>query len=187
MRLAAHDVDQVEALQVLVLQVGQLVAEDHGRRRAVPVQQGEAAVRLGDQGGLDDREDGRDAAAGREGQVVAAAFRFERQVEAAFRRHHVDRHAGTDAFVGPGREQAAVHALDRHAQAVVLHRRANGIGAAHVLAGYRRAQGQMLALLVGEGVLEFGRQVEGDGDRVARFMLHLRHGQWIEFAHISDT
>jgi hypothetical protein len=102
---------------------------------------------------------------------------------AAFGRHHVDRHAGTDAFVGPGREQAAVHALDCDAQAIVLHRRADRVGAAHVLAVDHRAQGQVLALLVLEGVLQVRRHVEGDGDRVARLMLDPGDGQWMEFAH----
>ena len=183
--LAAHHVDEVQALQVLVLQLGQFVAEDHGRRCAVPVQHGETAVRLGDQRRLDDGQDRRDAAAGREREIVAAALGFQRQVEAAFRRHHVERDAGPDALVGPGREQAALHALDGDAQLVVLHGRADGVGAAHVLAVDHRTQREVLALAVLERVAHVGRHVEGDGDRVARLVLHVRHGQWVELAHVG--
>jgi hypothetical protein len=113
--LAAHHIGQVQALHVDVLQVRQFFLEDHRRRGAVTVEQGEAAVRFGQQRGLDDRQDRRDAAAGREGHVVRCLPGVERHVEVAHRRHHLERRR-RQGVVGPAREQAARGALDGHAQ-----------------------------------------------------------------------
>jgi hypothetical protein len=187
--LAAHHVGQLEALHIAVLQVRQLVLEDHRGRRAVAVEEREAAVRFGRQRGLDDREDGRDAAAGRKGQIVLAVGGVQRDVEVAHGRHHVERDAGLERVVGPAGEQAALGALDGDAQRAFLHRRADRVRAAHVFVADQRAQRQVLALLVSETVLQLGRHGEGDGDGVARFVAHLGDGQRMEFAHglVSGT
>ena len=184
--LAAHHVHQVQTLQVHVLQVRQFFLEDDGRRGAVAVKQSEAAQWFRQQGRLDDGEDGRDAAAGRKRQVVLAVDAVERHVEVAHGRHHLDGGAGLERIVRPGRESAAGRALDGHAQRAVLHRRTDRIRAAHVFRIDIGAQGQVLALLEAELLLQFGRHVERDGDGVARFIAHVRYAQRIKFTHASS-
>ena len=52
--LAAEDVDEVEAVEMLVLEILELLAEHDRARGAVAVEQREAAVRLGGERRLDD-------------------------------------------------------------------------------------------------------------------------------------
>ena len=95
----------------------------------------------------------------------------------------VQRGAGAQVVIGPAGKQAALRTLDGDAQRVVLHGGADGVRAPHVVAADLRAQRQVLALLVGEGRVQVGGHRERDGDGVARFLLHVRHRQWIKFAH----
>ncbi|MNN34253.1 hypothetical protein D3C81_1480510 [compost metagenome] len=140
-------------------------------------------MRLGFQGGLDDRQDRRDAAAGGDRQVVAVARRVELDVEVAGRRHHFQALAGLQALVGIGGETAAGHALDRHAQLAVIDAGADGVGAAHFLAVELGAHHQVLALGEAEAVLQVRRDIEGDGHGIAGFRAHFADFQAMEFAH----
>jgi hypothetical protein len=145
LRLARQHVHEVEARQIRVLQCRELLAEHHGARRAVAVEQRERGRGLDRKRGLDDRQERGDAAARRESDVMVRRRRIERHVEVAHRRHDVEGHARAQRFVGPGRERAAGRLLDRDAQRVVLHRGADRIRAPQVLAGDVRAQRQVLA------------------------------------------
>ena len=185
--LAAHHVDEVQPLAVDVLQLGELLAEDHRGRRAVAVDQREGRLRLGQQRRLDDRQHRRDAAAGGEAEVALAVLGRQRQVEVPHRRHHLDADTGLQGVVGPGREAAAGGALDGHAQVAVLHRRADRIRAPDILPVAIAPQRQVLALCIGEALAPGRRHGEGGDDGVARLLPHLGNGQRIELAHVSGT
>jgi len=68
--------------------------------------------------------------------------------------------------------------------------RADRIRAADLFAVERRAQRQILSVREPEPVAEIGRNIEGDGDRVARLALDARNAQRMErarVARLSDT
>ncbi len=132
--LAAEHEDQVQALQVAVFQVFELLAEQRAGAGAVAVQQGDAAVELGLQGGLDDRQDRRDAAARRHGQVIAMACRVEFDAEVPGGRHHFQGVSGFQLFVGKRRETSAGDTFDGNAQFTVVDPCADRIGAAYFFA-----------------------------------------------------
>ena len=184
LRLAAHDINEVETGEEAVLQVGKLLPEDHRARRAVAVEKREAAVGFREQRRLDDRQQGRDAAACREANIVLPVRGLERNVEVPQRRHHVDGRALPQVLVGPRGEHASGGLLDRDAQLVVLHRRADRIGAAHVLAADIRAQRQVLALHETKRLSQRRRHVECERDRVARFTRDRSDRQRMELAHL---
>ncbi|MNG99807.1 hypothetical protein D3C79_589860 [compost metagenome] len=117
---AAEHENQVQAVEVTVFQVFELVAEQRPRTGAVAVQQGETAVRLAGQRSGDDRQYRGDAAAGGHTQIVALASRVQRHEEAARWRHHFQLLAGLEHFIGKRREAPARYALDGHAQFAVL-------------------------------------------------------------------
>ncbi|MCY1425867.1 hypothetical protein D9M71_416730 [compost metagenome] len=181
--LAAEHEDQVQALQVAVLQVFQLLAEQRAGAGAVAVQQGDAAVGLGFQGGLDDRQDRRDAAACRHGQVVAMARRVEFDAEMPGGRHHFQGVPGFELFVGKRRKASTDHTLDRDAQFTVVDPGADRIGAAYFFAVQLGAHHQVLALGEVEAVLQVLRNLEGDGHRVTGLGAHVLDGQAVKFAH----
>ena len=184
---AAHDIDQIEAPEIAILQVGQLLAKQHAARGAVAVEQREPAVRLGHERGLDDRQQRRDATARAEGDIVLVVVFGQRKIEAPGRRHDLDRLARRQFVVGPVRELAARHALDRDPQLFVLYRRTHRIGTTDFLAVDLGAQGQVLALGIGKGVAQFVRHVEGDHDRIAVVALDGAHGQRMELRHAIGT
>lgn len=77
--LPGEDGDQLEAVGVAVLQVGDLVEEHRGRGGAVAADQAEPGLGLtGEQGGRD-RQDGGDAAAADDGREVAGAGASEKR------------------------------------------------------------------------------------------------------------
>jgi hypothetical protein len=81
-------------------------------------------------------------------------------------------------------KESVLDQLDRHAQlavrVVVLHGRADRVGAAQVLAVDRRPQRQELALGEAVGVAQRVRHLEGDRNRVGGLGAHLRHAQRME-------
>ncbi|MNP07572.1 hypothetical protein D3C76_996010 [compost metagenome] len=181
--LAAEHEDQVQALQVAVLQVFQLLAEQRAGAGAVAVQQGDAAVGFGFQGGLDDRQDRRDPAARGHGQVVAVASRVEFDAEMPGRRHHFQGVPGLELFVGKRRKASTDHTLDRDTQFTVVDPGADRIGAAYFFAVQSGAHHQVLALGEMKAVLQVLRNLEGDGHRVTGLGAHVLDGQAVKFAH----
>ncbi len=181
--LAAEHEDQVQALQIAVLQVFQLFAKQCTGAGAVAVQQGDAAVGLGFQGGLDDRQDRRDAAAGGDGQVVAVAGGIEFNAEMPGGRHHFQAVPGLQLLVGKRGKTTACDALDSNPQFTVVDAGADRVGAAHFLAVQLGAHHQVLALGVMKAVLQVLRNLEGDGHRVTGLGAHILDGQAVKFAH----
>ena len=183
LRLAGKHVNQVEAREVGVLQLGELVAEHHGPRRAVAVEQREFAFGLRGKRGADDRQQRRDAAAGGEADVLARARRIGRDAEMAERRHHIEAIAGGQRFAGPGREHPAGALLDGDAQRAVLHRRAYRVRATDVLPVDGRAHGDVLARFEAERRRELGGHRERERHGVARLALDRCERQRMELAH----
>ena len=169
--------EQREPLHEAVLQFLQRLAEQHARRRAVAVEQEEAAVRLARQHALDDRQDRRDAGAGGKADIDPRLVRRMGDAEAAGRRHHVEFVAGFQFVGGPARERAAVDLLHGDAQFAVVGAGADRIGAAHFLAVHRRAQGQILpgrkAVVVGELL----RNRKGQRHRIRGFAAQIVDGE----------
>jgi hypothetical protein len=182
--LGEHEV-QRQARQVAVLQVLELL-EEHGRAElAVAVDEREARPGLGGEHRLHDREDGRDAAAAGDAEVVALGIGRQRHEEAALRRHHLDDVAGLQGFVDPGREPSARHPADADAQLAVGDAGANRVGAALVAAADGVAQGQVLALGEAERVAQVSGHVERDDHRlvgVGADALHLERME-VEAGH----
>ncbi len=178
---------QREAVEVAVLQVFERLGKDDAVHRAVAVDQREAAVRLGGERGLDQRQDGRDAAAGGESDIVARALGGQRHVEAAVGRQHVERLADADAVVQVVGKHAGIHALDGHAQlavrVVVLDRAADGIRAPQLaLPGRARryAQREELALREAIRLAQVVRHVEAQGDGIGRLATDFGNAQRVE-------
>jgi hypothetical protein len=71
----------------------------------------------------------------------------------------------------------------RDAQHAVLHRRADRVGTAHVLATQFGAQCQVLALFEAELIAQRLGHGERDGHGVASFAHDAEYGQRMEFAH----
>ena len=173
LRLARQHVDEVEARQVRVLERGELLLEHHGAGRAIAVEERELGARLGGQRRLDDRQQRRDAAAGREAEVAACAAGIERDVEVTDRRHHVQRVAGRQRLVRPGREHAARVALDGDPQACRPARRSRS-STSGGRPGRRWPRASSGAGPRRSGTLgQRPRDVEGDRDGVARLALDL--------------
>lgn len=181
--LPAEDVHQVEAFHVAVLQVLQLIPEQSAGGGAVAVEQGEPAFGLGFQGGLEDRQNRRDAAAGGDRQVVALALGIQFDREVPLWRHHFQGVARFQRVIGEGGEAAAGNLLDRDAQLIVPDTGADRIGAAHFLAVQPGTHHQVLALCVAERVCKVLRQIEAQGYGVSCFRPDLFEGQWMEFCH----
>ncbi len=187
LRLARQHVIQREAVEVAVLQVFQRLGKDDAVHRAVAVDQRESAVRLGGQRGLDQRQDGRDAAAGSKRDIVARALGGQRHVETAVGRQHVQRLADADAVVQVIGEHAGVHALDGHAQlavrVVVLDRAADRIRAPQLaLPGLarRHAQRQELPLREAVRVAQVVRHIEAQRDGIGRLAADFGNAQRME-------
>ena len=87
--LTAEHEDQVQALQIAVFQVFELLAKQRAGAGTVAVQQRHAAVRCGLQGGFDDRENRRNAAACGHRQVIAMARRVQLYVKMPGGWHHL--------------------------------------------------------------------------------------------------
>ncbi|MNV49427.1 hypothetical protein D3C71_1413810 [compost metagenome] len=188
LRLAAHDVDQREALHVEVLQVFDFFAEQHGRRCAVAKEQRELAARFGRQRGLHQREHRRDAAAHREGHVMALVLGREIHGEVAGGRHHFQRLARLQFVVGPTGERAFVDLLDGHAQQLVVRGGTDRVRAAQLFAIQLRAQGQVLPRQEGELVGQRVGQVKGDDHGIARIARHRGHLQGMKLvAHLETA
>ena len=177
--LREHHV-QRQARQVAVLEVLDLLGEHRRALLAVAVDQREARLRLGAEDGLHDRQDRRDAAAAGDAEVVARRARVERNEEAPLGRHHLQRVAGLERVVDPGREDAARHLADADAQLAVGRAGADRVRAALLAAGDDLLQRQVLALGEAELLGELGRDVERDDDRLFRFGSHALDAQGME-------
>ena len=182
--LAAEDEHEVQARQIAVLQIFEFILEDHARRRAVTVEQGEAAVRLKRQRGLDQRQHRRDAAAGDEGHVMTPRFRLQRHVEMPGRRHDLDGAAGLQMLGSPVRELAIINTLDRNAQRLFLRTRADRVRATNLLPFDLCAQGQMLPRKVAEVLGMIRRCCESHDNGVAGFGRDRGHAQLVKLAHV---
>jgi hypothetical protein len=139
--LARQHVDQREAVAVAVLEVLQGLVEHHRRHAAVAIDQGELGLGLLLERARGDRQDGRDARAGGKAHAVDGALLLDH--EAAIRRHHLDGVAGLDGLGGPVGEHAVLDRADADLQLApggqAAARAADGVAAAHVLAGRWRA------------------------------------------------
>jgi len=182
LRLARQHVHEVEPAEIAILQRGELVAEHHRRRCAIAEHQREARVRLGPKRRSDDRHQRRDAAAGRDAEIVSRRLRIMTDAEMAHRRHDVERRAFAQRLVGPHREQATRRAFHRDPQRAARGC-ADRVRAADVLAADRRSQRQVLAGLEEELLAQLFRHVERDRDRIARLALDLGHRQRMKLAH----
>ena len=178
--LGREHVVQHQAREVAVLEVFDLLLEHRGLQRAVAVDQGEAAVRLARQHGLHDGQDGRDAAAARNAQVMPVRRRLKRHEEAALRRHHLQCVAHLEPGVDPVGKHAAADFAHAHAQLVVVHTGADGVRAAQVLPVNVGAQREVLALGEAEHLAQVGWHVERDDDRLRRVRLDRAHAQGVE-------
>src|SRR2546426_2658651 len=70
-------------------------------------------------------------------------------------------------------EGATSYTFDSNAQTPVVHGRADGVGAAQLLAVQRGAQREVLSLYVGEGFLQVFGHGEGNRHGVARCRTHV--------------
>ena len=175
--LREHGV-QRKPCQIAVLQVFQLFLEHGAGGGAVAVDQGAAGPRVTRQQGLDDRQDGRDAAARRHRQHTLWAL-GQHGAKAALRGHHLQPVAGFHLAVQPAGEDTAFHAANADAQAIGRPG-ADGIRTPLFLPRHRAAQRQVLARLKVVQALPFGRHVKGQHQRVIGFGLHAAHRQLVE-------
>ena len=174
---------QGQAREVAVLQVFQLLLEHRGRRRAVAVQQRAAHPRRRGQQGAQDGQDGRDATAAGNGQHVRGAVGAGEcsggLAETALRLHDLQRVPGLELAMHPGGEDAPRHAAHAHAQRFA-RRRADGVGAAQVLAGNVVPQRQVLARREGEVARLPRGHLESDDHRIVGVRAHVLHAQGME-------
>ncbi|MPL79728.1 hypothetical protein SDC9_25612 [bioreactor metagenome] len=179
-------VDDRQPAEVEVLQILQLLAEHDRADLAIGIDEGELRLRLTRQHGLDDRQQRRDARAAGKAQILLVGLGLDRGEELAHRRHRVDLVAGGEVLVRPGREGAAIDALDADLQHPLAHARADRVAAAQFLAVEVAAQRQILSL----GEIEQGAVLvlggEGDDHGVAGFAAHIGHGQRMEACHAGS-
>ena len=162
--LGVEEMIDFEPAEILVLQPGERLEEDHRAAVAIAVEQGEAAVRLAraatvlisDMTGVIP-----------DPPAMPTRWRDLRRVEigreAAVRRHDVDRVAGLQTGRRPSWKRAPPPIrLTVTIQSRLVGRGAERIIAAHFLAVDGRAQGQMLAGLEREFVAKLGRNLEAD-------------------------
>ena len=155
------------------------------RRRAVAVEQREVRSRLGVERGLDDRQDRRDAAAGRERDVVARApARSSGTLKCPIGGITSSVSPGFEPLVGPGREHAARRALDRDAQPRRPARPSrSSTSAARPGRRWPRAASGAGPARSGTARASASGTRERDDDRVARLALDARDRQRMEAAH----
>jgi len=188
LRLTRQHVIQREAIEVAVLQVFERLAKNDAVDAAVAVDQREAALRLRRERGLDKRQDGCDAAAGRKGDVVASAFGGERHIEAPIWRQHIKRLAHADTVVQMVGEHTRINTLDCHPQlavrVVVLYGAANRIRAPQFFVSWqlagRHAQRQELALRKSVCIAQIVRHIEAHGNRIGRLAAHFGNAQGVK-------
>ena len=178
--LAGQHVDQVESAGVAVLEVLELLQEHDRLRRAVAVQQREPALGLVPQRGGEERDHGRDPAAGGDRHVVLAVRRVERGGEPAGRRHHLELVADLQRLGDELGERSAAEPLHRDPQPALAGRRADRVVAPHVVTDQRRPDRHVLAGLEVVRVGEVGRDLERDRDRVVGQRLDLADPQRVE-------
>ena len=183
LRLARQHVDQVEAREIRVLELRELVPEHDATGGAVAVEQREFALRLGGERRADNRQERRDPAASREADVVACAGGVRRQAEVTKGRHDVQRIARRQRFPGPGRERSTGTFLHCDAQRAVLHGRADRIRAPDVFAADRLPHGYVLARLEPERRREFRGHGKRERDGIARLALDFCNPQRMKLAH----
>jgi hypothetical protein len=180
---AAEHEDQVQTLQVAVFQVFELFAKQRAGAGTVAVQQRDAAMRFGLQGGLDDRQDRRDAAARRDREVVAMASRVEVDMKVPGWWHHLQAVPGLQLLIGERRETSTRHTLDGDTQFAVVDPGADRVGPAYFFAVHLSAHHQVLALGEVKTVLQVLGNLEGDGHRVTGLGAHVLDGQAVKFTH----
>ncbi len=191
LQIVRQHVIQHEAVHEAVLQVFEFFREHDLIDAAVAVHQRESAARLDFERGLDDREHRRNARAAGKRDVLLALIGVQMGEEATVRRHHVDGVAGLQRVEREVRETPAAHALDADAQfavAVVIgDADADRIRAARLLTVDVRFQRDELALREAIVVAQFGRDFEGDRDRVGGFGPHFADTQRMKLrgGHIS--
>ena len=99
---------------------------------AVTVDQREATVRLGGQGGANDRHHRRDPGAGGNREIVALPFGLRLIAEMPLRHHHLQLHPLLDIVLGVAREAPAVDGFDRDADLSRRAAAADGVTAAQL-------------------------------------------------------
>ena len=114
-----------EALDEPVLQLFQSLEEHDVVRRAVPIEQEEAATRLAREYAFHDRQDRRDAGAGRKADMDASHIGRWDHAEAPGRGHHVEFIAAFQLVGRPARERAAIDLLHGDADFAVIRARAD--------------------------------------------------------------
>ena len=133
-RLLAEQVYHLQTLRIAVFQIGQRLTEHHAVAAAVAVNQREAAVDFGGEGGVDNRHHRRNAGAGGNRQVVSATPGLRLVAEMSLRHHHVQRHALLNVALGIAREAPAVDGFDRDANFTWRAAVTNGVTAAQFFA-----------------------------------------------------
>jgi hypothetical protein len=184
--LVAEHVVQRQPREVLVLQVLELFLEHRGLEHAVAVDQRRGGQGLARQHRLQDRQDGRDAAATRDAHMVAARGRVQRHEEAALRRHHGDAVARLQTFVDPVGEHAPLDLAHAHAQFAVVDAGTDAVAASQVLAADGLAQRQVLALREGVGGAQRIGHVEADDHRLGGVGVDAAHRQVVEKRRAHD-
>lgn len=115
--------------------------------------------------------------------VVSATPGLRLVAEMSLRHHHVQRHALLNVALGIAREAPAVDGLHRHADFTRRAAAANGVAAPELFPAKARFQGQMLARTEGVCITQRVGNGKGDGDRIAGFRLHFRHGKRMKCRH----
>ena len=152
--LPAQYVDPVETIQVAVLEKAQPLLEHDGGRTAVAVDQGHAAPGFGGQDGLNNGDDGGDAAAGGDAHVVFPVVRVQFRGKRPTGGHDFHDFPGPELVIGIIGKHTAGDPFYRHFQTRVADAGTDGVGAAYFLTVQGRAQGQILALPETEDVGE---------------------------------
>jgi len=178
--LARKDVVEHEARHVAVFQVLEHLGKHHAGLTLVAIDQREAALRFGAQRGLDQRQDGRDAAAGGKRHIVLGVRGVERGEETPFRRHDLEHVTHLDLRVGPSGETPTGHLLDCHPEFVVVHSGANRVRAAQLLTVDLDLEVEVLALHEAVILGQFIRHLEAQADRIRGFAPHFGHLEWME-------
>ncbi len=186
LRFAAHHEAGGEPRQEAVLQREHVVEQHRAGGARIAVVELEAAVRLALQQGRGDRQHRRDAAAGREGRAAPRARRLRARLEAAIRRHDLERVARLRAREVLRHAPAGLHAeRDRErGRALRTHDR---IGAPLLLAADRGAHRDVLAGAVAELRRERGRDREAERDGVVRDRAAVRDRERMELQHVRCT
>ena len=167
--------DELEAADVVVLDILEFLTKHDRARGAIAVEQRERAVRLGQQRRLDDAEHRGNAAAAGKGDVMLFVRRIQGNKEASHRRHDVQNVAGRDLLVSPAGKPPVGDLLDADAQVGILDGGADRVASTHLFAVDLGAKGQVLTLLKSKRFLMLCRHVERQHNRVTRFMTHARY------------